>query len=46
MFEIISMPKLTEVQIAHQQVADLDNFSDVLHKLMLKTVKLRSLTNE
>jgi len=46
MFEIISMPKLTEAQIAHQQVADLDNFSDVLHKLMLKTVKLRSLTNE
>jgi glycosyltransferase involved in cell wall biosynthesis len=46
MFEIISMPKLTEVQIAHQQGADLNNFSDVLHKLMLKTVKLRSLTNE
>lgn len=38
MFEIISMPKLTEAQIAQQQVTDLDNFSDVLHKLMLKTI--------
>jgi hypothetical protein len=32
------MPKLTEAQIAHQQTIDLENFSDVLYQLILKTI--------
>ncbi len=38
LFESIHMPKLTEAQIAHQQTIDLENFSDVLYQLILKTI--------